>query len=86
MSETMATITPQEQTAENIEPPAAKQKMSIILYSGTVDKLTAASILATGGAAMDGGGPGDLGVSGWSRALPEGGKTPWRTLSSWAAA
>ena len=29
-----------------------KEKMSIILYSGTVDKLTAASILATGGAAM----------------------------------
>ncbi|MBO8141233.1 MAG: DsrE/DsrF/DrsH-like family protein [Firmicutes bacterium] len=30
-----------------------KQRMSIILFSGTVDKLTAASILATGGAAMD---------------------------------
>lgn len=29
------------------------QKMSIILYSGTVDKLTAAAILATGGVAMD---------------------------------
>jgi len=30
-----------------------RQKMSIILYSGTVDRLTAAAILATGGAAMD---------------------------------
>jgi len=30
-----------------------KPKMSIILYSGTVDKLTAAGVLATGGAAMD---------------------------------
>src|SRR5690606_2321870 len=33
--------------------PTTKQKMSIILYSGTVDKLTAAAILAAGGAAMD---------------------------------
>src|SRR5690606_5903530 len=33
--------------------PSTKQKMSIILYSGTVEKLTAAAILAAGGAAMD---------------------------------
>jgi peroxiredoxin family protein len=30
-----------------------KDRMSIIVFSGTVDKLMAASILATGGAAMD---------------------------------
>jgi peroxiredoxin family protein len=29
-----------------------KERMSLIVFSGTVDKLTAASILATGGAAM----------------------------------
>jgi len=30
-----------------------KERMSIVLFSGTVDKLLAASILATGAAAMD---------------------------------
>ena len=30
-----------------------KDRMSLIVFSGTVDKLMAASILATGGAAMD---------------------------------
>ncbi len=30
-----------------------KERMSLIVFSGTVDKLMAASILATGGAAMD---------------------------------
>ena len=29
-----------------------KERMSLIVFSGTVDKLMAASILATGGAAM----------------------------------
>lgn len=34
------------------QPPAKVERLSIILFSGTVDKLMAASILATGAAAM----------------------------------
>lgn len=47
MTEALANETRAEQEVTD------RQKMSIILYSGTVDKLTAAAILATGGAAMD---------------------------------
>ena len=35
-----------------VETPTKEQRMSIVLFSGTVDKLMAASILATGAAAM----------------------------------
>jgi peroxiredoxin family protein len=35
-----------------VEQPSKAQRMSIVLFSGTVDKLMAASILATGAAAM----------------------------------
>ncbi len=51
MAEAIVNETKEQETSTQRE--ATRQKMSIILYSGTVDKLTAASILATGGAAMD---------------------------------
>ncbi|HLT59142.1 MAG: DsrE/DsrF/DrsH-like family protein [Limnochordales bacterium] len=53
MTETTAAAVAEQEPRAAAPEPAGKQKMSIILYSGTVDKLTAASILATGGAAMD---------------------------------
>ncbi|OUM98544.1 MAG: hypothetical protein BAA04_11595 [Firmicutes bacterium ZCTH02-B6] len=46
MKEAVAVLADQQESV-------SKKKMSIILYSGTVDKLTAAAILATGAAAMD---------------------------------
>src|SRR5690606_36695082 len=51
MAEAIVNETKEQETSTQRE--ATRQKMSIILYSGTVDKLTAASILATGGGAMD---------------------------------
>jgi peroxiredoxin family protein len=39
--------------AQRTPAPAKQERMSIVLFSGTVDKLLAASILATGAAAMD---------------------------------
>jgi len=40
------------QTCEHERSKIMQERMSIIVFSGTVDKLMAASILATGGAAM----------------------------------
>lgn len=42
----------QELLTPPVEIPARENRMSIVLFSGTVDKLMAASILATGAAAM----------------------------------
>ncbi len=39
-------------TAQGGEQPSKAHRMSIVLFTGTVDKLTAASILTTGAAAM----------------------------------